>query len=89
VAKLADAPQAWGLEKASSKVEDPRDIATWLIKARDEGHRFAAPTEAALTEDTVLLLGAGRSVLVITCRSVSTSADTLFSETTAITMTTW
>ncbi|KAH8891588.1 cytochrome P450 [Thozetella sp. PMI_491] len=64
--ELRKRQEAWGLEKASSNIEDPRDIATWLIKARDEGDRSGAPTERALDEDSVLLLGAGSETTSIT-----------------------
>ncbi|KAH8894611.1 cytochrome P450 [Thozetella sp. PMI_491] len=47
-------------EKASSEsAHQPHDVATWLIKAKEEEDRSAPPTQKALEEDSRLLIIAG------------------------------
>ncbi|KAL1979470.1 hypothetical protein VTN96DRAFT_5729 [Rasamsonia emersonii] len=46
-------------QKTTSKDQDPRDIISWLLKAKYEGDGSAPPGDAAMGEDSRLLIVAG------------------------------
>lgn len=51
--------QALAEEKAADKDQTPRDIISWLLKAKEEGDNSAPPGELAIQEDARLLIIAG------------------------------
>ena len=49
-------------ERASLKDQEPRDVMSWLLKAKEDGDPSAPPGDQAIEEDARLLIIAGRYV---------------------------
>lgn len=47
-------------ERASLKDQEPRDVMSWLLKAKEDGDPCAPPGDQAIEEDARLLIIAGR-----------------------------
>lgn len=48
--------------RSEQKDQEPRDIMSWLLKAKEDGDPCAPPGDQAIEEDARLLIIAGREV---------------------------
>ena len=55
--------KATASEKATHEDQIPKDILSWLLKAKEDGDPCAPPGDQALEEDARLLIIAGRWVI--------------------------